>query len=355
MRLIYFLREHRPRLRTVLICGCLGLIGLTGGSLILTGIYMGAIPADPSRIIEKIFDRFLVVVILVPLIGVLVSILVASKVTAPVHAIIEKTERSRAGRKGMFKTFLRTPITVEHKRLYQSVSAMVNELEKREEYAQYFASHVVHELSNPLSAIQGALEIMKEDQSTMSPDERLRFLQIIENNLSSLTQLVDELHAQTKKDRLLTKSSSEIDLREIANTIAGYFSDRNVDIQIETKSKKIKLTLSSVALESIIRSLIDNSIKHCGGDVSITVRLETLGSTESNLQIDVSDDGPGIPEVLKDRIFEDFFTTDKGRSTGGMGLANVKNLLEGNDGSIKLVDLEKGSKFRLTIPILETS
>ena len=355
MRLIDFLREHRPRLRTVLICGCLGLIGLTGGSLILTGIYMGAIPADPSRIIEKIFDRFLVVVILVPLIGVLVSILVASKVTAPVHAIIEKTERSRAGRKGMFKTFLRTPITVEHKRLYQSVSAMVNELEKREEYAQYFASHVVHELSNPLSAIQGALEIMKEDQSTMSPDERLRFLQIIENNLSSLTRLVDELHAQTKKDRLLTKSSSEIDLQEIANTIAGYFSDRSVDIQIEAKSKKIKLTLSSVALESIIRSLIDNSIKHCGEDVSITVRLETLGSPESNLQIDVSDDGPGIPDSLKDRIFEDFFTTDKGRSTGGMGLANVKNLLEGNDGSIKLVDLEKGSKFRLTIPILEAS
>ena len=121
------------------------------------------------------------------------------------------------------------------------------------------------------------------------------------------------------------------------------------------KSKKIKLTLSSVALESIIRSLIDNSIKHCGEGVSITVRLETLGSPESNLQIDVSDDGPGIPDSLKDRIFEDFFTTDKGRSTGGMGLANVKNLLEGNDGSIELVDLEKGSKFRLTIPILETS
>jgi signal transduction histidine kinase len=333
----------------------LGLIGLTGGSLILTGIYLGAIPADPSRIIEKIFDRFLVVVILVPLIGILVSILVASKVTAPVHAIIEKTERSRAGRKGMFKTFLRTPITVEHKQLYQSVSAMVNELEKREEYAQYFASHVVHELSNPLSAIQGALEIMKEDQSTMSPDERLRFLQIIENNLSSLTQLVDELHAQTKKDRLLAKSSSEIDLQEIADTITGYFSERNVDIQIEMKSKKIKLTLSSVALESIIRSLIDNSIKHCEQDVSIAVRLETLGSPESKLQIDVSDDGPGIPDSLKDRIFDDFFTTDKDRSTGGMGLANVKKLLEGNDGSIELLDSEKGSKFRLSIPILEGS
>ena len=355
MRLIDFLREHRPRLRTVLICGCLGLIGLTGGSLILTGIYMGAIPADPSRIIEKIFDRFLVVVILIPIIGILVSILVASKVTAPVHAIIEKTERSRAGRKGVFKTFLRTPITVEHKRLYESVSAMVNELEKREEYAQYFASHVVHELSNPLSAIQGALEIMKEDQSTMSPDERLRFLQIIENNLLSLTGLVDELHAQTKADRLLNKSAIDVDLQEIAETITGYFSGRNVDIQIDASPKSIKLTLSSVALESIIRSLIGNSIKHCGQDVSITVRLETLGSPEPKLQIDVSDDGPGIPDSLKNRIFEDFFTTDKGRSTGGMGLANVKKLLEGNDGSIELLSSTTGCTFRLLIPILETS
>ena len=355
MRLIDFLREHRPTLRSVLIGGCLGLIGLTGGSLILTGIYMGAIPADPSLIIEKIFDRFLAVVILIPIIGILVSILVASKVTAPVHAIIEKTERSRAGRKGVFKTFLRTPITVEHKRLYESVSAMVNELEKREEYAQYFASHVVHELSNPLSAIQGALEIMKEDQPTMSPDERLRFLQIIENNLLSLTGLVDELHAQTKADRLLNKSAIEIDLQQISDAITGYFSGRNVDIQIDASPKSIKLTLSSVALESIIRSLIGNSIKHCGQDVSITVRLETLGSLESKLQIDVSDDGPGIRDSLKDRIFEDFFTTDKGRSTGGMGLANVKKLLEGNDGSIELLDSEKGSTFRLSIPILRTS
>ena len=354
MRLIDFLREHRPTLRTVMICGCLGLIGLTMGSIVLFGAYIGAIPRSLDIVFELSL-KFLLVGILVPIVGVLISVFIASKITAPVHAIIEKTERSRAGRKGVFKTFLRTPITVEHKRLYQSVSAMVNELEKREEYAQYFASHVVHELSNPLSAIQGALEIMKEDQSTMSPDERLRFLQIIENNLSSLTRLVDELHTQTKKDRLLTKSTSKIDLQEIADTITGYFSDRNVDIQIEAKSKSIKLTLSSVALESIMRSLIDNSIKHCGQDVSITVRLETLGSPESKLQIDVSDDGPGIPDSLKNRIFEDFFTTDKGRSTGGMGLANVKNLLEGNDGSIELVDLEKGSKFRLSIPILEAS
>ena len=316
---------------------------------------MGAIPADPSRIIEKIFDRFLVVVILVPLIGVLVSILVASKVTAPVHAIIEKTERSRAGRKGMFKTFLRTPITVEHKRLYQSVSAMVNELEKREEYAQYFASHVVHELSNPLSAIQGALEIMKEDQSTMSPDERLRFLQIIENNLSSLTQLVDELHAQTKKDRLLAKSSSEIDLPEIADTITGYFSDRNVDIQIEMKSKKIKLTLSSVALESIIRSLIDNSIKHCGDDVSITVRLETIGSTESNLQIDVSDDGPGIPREEYRNVFKPFYRIDKSRSLNksgvGLGLSISEDIINSHGGSINLSESKyKGLQVKVSLP-----
>ena len=354
MRLIDFLREHRPTLRTVLICGCLGLIGLTGGSLVLIGVYIGAIPADLSTIFDAI-NRSLPIAILIPIFGILISILVASKVTAPVHAIIEKTERSRAGKKGVFKTFLQTPITVEHKQLYQSVSAMVNELEKREEYAQYFASHVVHELSNPLSAIQGALEIMKEDQSTMSADERLRFLQIIENNLSSLTQLVDELHAQTKEDRLLSKSTFEINLQQIADAITGYFSSNNVDIQIDAKSKDITLTLSSVALESIIRSLIDNTIKHCGQDVFVTIRLTTVRSPEPKLQIDASDDGPGIPDSLKNRIFEDFFTTDKGRSTGGMGLANVKKLLEGNDGSIELLDSEKGSTFRLSIPILRTS
>ena len=354
MRLIDFLQDHRPTLRTVLICGCLGLIVLTGGALVLIGIYIGAIPMD-LNIISDVIHRSLPIAILIPIVGILISILVASKITAPVHAIIEKTQRSRAGSKGVFKTFLRTPVTVEHDRLYQNVSAMVNELEKREEYAQHFASHVVHELSNPLSAIQGAVEIMKEDQSTMSGNEQLRFLQIIENNLSSLTRLVDELHAQTKEDRILSKTTFEIDLQPIADTITGYFPDSNVDIQIGPTVKSVKLALSSVALESIIRSLIDNSIKHCGRDVSVKVRLETLGSPESVLQINVSDDGPGILDSLKDRIFEDFFTTDKGRNIGGMGLANVKKLLKGNNGSIELLDSKQGSTFQLSIPVLKVS
>jgi len=353
VRLINFLKDHRPRLRTVMIVGCLGLIGLTVSAIILFGLYLGAIP----RNFDVVFDlsrRFMVAGALVSIVGVLISILIASKITAPVHAIIERTERSRAGRKGVFNTLLRTPITVEHKQLMQSVSAMVKELERREEYAKYFASHVVHELSNPLSAIKGALEILKDDQFTMSPDERQQFIDIIENNLSTLTGLVDELHSQTRDDRLLGANTFEIDLQEIRSTVSGYFPNNQIDIQVDAESDRIKSTLSSIALESIIRSLIGNSIKHCGQEVSVAVTLRAIMSPEKQLQIDVADDGSGIPDSIKKQIFEEFFTTDLDRTSGGMGLANVKKLLEASSGSIALIESSKGSTFRLSIPILET-
>ena len=353
MRLINFLKDHRPRLRTVMIAGCLGLIGLTVSAITLFGLYLGAIPRNLDIVLD-LSRRFIVAGALVSIVGVLISILIASKITAPVHAIIERTERSRAGRKGVFNTLLRTPITVEHKQLMQSVSAMVNELERREEYAKYFASHVVHELSNPLSAIKGALEILKDDQSTMSPDERRQFIDIIENNLSTLTGLVNELHSQTRDDRLLGANTFEIDLQEIRSTVSGYFPNNQIDIQVDAESDRIKSTLSSIALESIIRSLIGNSIKHCGQEVSVAVTLRAIMSPEKQLQIDVADDGPGIPDSIKKQIFEEFFTTDLDRTSGGMGLANVKKLLEASSGSIALIESSRGSTFRLSIPILET-
>ena len=103
-----FIRENRPSLRVVLLVGCLGLFGLTGISLIISGVVTGEIyytDYDFSAIWERFQKRFLWVGIIIPLVGIVVSILIAAKITEPVHEIIERAERFRRGDRSAFRKF----------------------------------------------------------------------------------------------------------------------------------------------------------------------------------------------------------------------------------------------------------
>ena len=80
MRLVNFIQAHRPPLRVVLLVSCFGLFGLTGISLIISGVVTGSIPYNFAAIWERFEERFLWVGIIIPLIGVVASLVIAAKV-----------------------------------------------------------------------------------------------------------------------------------------------------------------------------------------------------------------------------------------------------------------------------------
>lgn len=103
-------------------------------------------------------------------------------------------------------------------------------------------------------------------------------------------------------------------------------------------------------VEQAIYNLVDNAIRHGGG----SVRISSF-SDGSRACVVVSDDGPGVPESQRERIFERFYRIDPSRSrqTGGtgLGLAIVKHVAESMGGTISVGDSETGgAKFTLTLP-----
>ena len=107
-----------------------------------------------------------------------------------------------------------------------------------------------------------------------------------------------------------------------------------------------------MVLRQALINLIDNAIKYTQAGGRIVVRIAELGK---NKVIDVADNGPGIPDELKSRIFDRFFRVDRSRSRdnggNGLGLAIAKSAVEVQGGTLSLEpSTEAGSVFRITLP-----
>ena len=123
-----------------------------------------------------------------------------------------------------------------------------------------------------------------------------------------------------------------------------------VDV-FEDSDQAIDLNLSSVALESIIKSLIENAYKHGGEDVAVGLKVTRTESDPERLTIRISDTGPGVDEKYRDSIFEPLFSTKPTRAISGLGLANVRKLLELAGGTVELIDSPSGATFEISLPM----
>jgi len=325
--------------------------------IILDDRVLGVVVASrtPLTMFEVVYPTvgtFTGIGVAIIIVSILLSILLAAKLSQPVYSIIERANRYHRGQRGAFKMMLRRPLAKEHKELLDSVSAMANELEKREEFAQHLASHTVHELSNPLTSIRGAVEILQKDGASLSDEERRQFLALIKTNTDNLDRLVQELHTRTSTDRVVVRDRFEVGLRALAQQLLGIYPHLQLKSALEDIADSVRIGLSPVAVESIIKSLIDNAYKHGGENVQVGLEFEQSLKVQGEIRILVSDTGVGIPEENRDIIFKPLFSTNPARAVSGLGLTNVRKLLELTGGNIQLQGSDTGTTFEISIPIL---
>jgi len=303
------------------------------------------------QVARRYLDIFLLVAVLVVGLSVFLSIFMARRLSNTVYAIVDRAKSYKQGKRGEFKAPLQRPFSREHHQLLVSVTEMANELEKREEHAQYLASHTVHELSNPLTSIQGAIEILNEDFDTLSDAERADFISLIKSKTNELSELIDELHERTRADRITHAERFEVNTHDLIEHIQRDFPNLAIVDVFEDSDQAIDLNLSSVALESIIKSLIENAYKHGGEDVAVGLKVTRTESDPERLTIRISDTGPGVDEKYRDSIFEPLFSTKPTRAISGLGLANVRKLLELAGGTVELIDSPSGATFEISLPM----
>lgn len=197
-----------------------------------------------------------------------------------------------------------------------------------------------HDLRNDLSVIIGNHEILK--MMLTSPDEMLK--EVLSSSEAVFERMMSLLKAFGRSAESIERHVATL-LRDVASQAERAHSNICIDFKIDKEAKDLRIAGSRL-LPMVFENLFRNSAVHAGENPHIDVMLSREGN---NAQIVITDDGPGISEEIRDRLFE------KGVSTrgGGLGLYLSKQVIEATDGSIELMDSreDSGASFRILVPI----
>jgi two-component system phosphate regulon sensor histidine kinase PhoR len=229
-------------------------------------------------------------------------------------------------------------------------------LRQLENTRQEFVANVSHELRTPLSLIKGFVETLIEGAKN-DPELSTRFLHTIEKHADRLTYLIEDLLTISKLESgQIVMNLHEVELRgEVAHVIEDLLSratGKMVRLQ-NALPPGLKSKADADRLQQVLFNLIENAIKY--GRLEGTVTIGGKPVENDKVEMWVQDDGPGIPEEARERVFERFYRVDRARSreTGGtgLGLSIVKHIVQAHGGEVWVnSELGKGTTFFFTLP-----
>jgi PAS domain S-box-containing protein len=186
-----------------------------------------------------------------------------------------------------------------------------------------FVATASHELRTPLSAVYGAARTLRRTDIEMTPEQRDRFLEIIESETQRLTTIVSQIliAGQIEEGRVDLKTTAT-DLRPLVDSVLASIRLRapeHIELHVEQEGGAPVALADEDKLRQVLVNLLDNAIKYSpeGGDVNVE-----LSNRLGRVLVTVRDDGLGIPLAEQERIFEKFYRLDPAltRGVGGSGL-----------------------------------
>jgi PAS domain S-box-containing protein len=259
------------------------------------------------------------------------------------------------------------PMVIQGKELWVSVSGVdfgegtvyalrdVTDEQALEKTRSDFVATASHELRTPLAAVYGAVRTLRREDIDLSDKDRATFLEIIEDESVRLTQIVDQILLAGQLDAdvidFQLESCDPVQLASGVLESASLHLPEGVSLRVEQEGAR-PILCDVNKLRQVLVNLVDNAIKYSpeGGEVEIR-----LGSANGECQIEVADQGLGIPSSERERIFEKFYRLDPQQTGGvggsGLGLYICRELVERMNGRLE-VDSEpgKGSRFTVALP-----
>ncbi|TYK43612.1 sensor histidine kinase [Actinomadura decatromicini] len=220
-----------------------------------------------------------------------------------------------------------------------------------EERLRRFAADASHELRTPVAAIRGHAELALRTAEPVPP-EVTRALGRIEAESVRMADLVDDLLLLARLDAGRPLDTRPVDLTRIvldATADARATGPRH-RWELVLPAQPVTVTGDARSLHQLIANLLANARTHTPPGTHVTVKLTTTGDT---VVLDVQDNGPGVPEQLREEIFHRFVRADQGRSrtsgSTGLGLAIVQAVATAHHGHAELADAEH-TVFRVVLP-----
>lgn len=304
---------------------------------------------------RRTLNTLALIILLIMPISVLLSLLVgyfiAGRVLAPIRTITAKAREI-----GAENLAARLPVSQESNE-FSNLATVFNQtferLEDSFERLRRFTSDASHELRTPLTAIRSIGETALQ-QPSIAPDCRETIASMLEET-DRLVQTVESLLLLSRTDTsAILKEPVEVGdlLADVIEFLSVLAEDRQQQIRFEREAG-LTIPADPCMLRRAFLNLVDNAIKYSPELSSITIRL--YRSPDQDTVIEVIDQGPGIPDPEKERIFDRFYRLDNGRSRDkggtGLGLAITQAALEAHGGTITLLDAPTGGcLFRIVFP-----
>lgn len=228
------------------------------------------------------------------------------------------------------------------------LSDMVTRLKSLVETERRFAAHAAHELRSPLTALRGEIELaLRRPRSPTEYETTLREALEDTNRLINLSEdllIVARTAGSSKEPQEDECSVSEI----IREAIQSSHATPN-QVQVDVRDERVFGTRTD--LTRMLRNLVDNAVGHGKTDVRIRARAAYFDD-RAWLRIEVEDDGPGVPEQDRPRIFEHFHRGAEARenSGAGLGLGIAREIARRHGGDIELESKAKPTRFVVKIP-----
>lgn len=259
----------------------------------------------------------------------------------------------------------------EIKRLYDELqiafekASETEALKRSEKLKSALLDAVTHDLRTPLTSIKASVTTLLDSEGghrtiELDAESRLDFLEVINEETDRLNQFIEGMVELAKiESRELDLKTSWISLDEIIKNALrrakNILQNRKVLQNIENDLPLIRV--DEKALAEVIYTLVDNAAKYSPEDSQIEISAKKIEN--EMIEIVVGDEGRGIPEEWREKIFDKFFRVEnkinslpKSKGTG-LGLAIAKGIVEAHGGKIRVVENENGTgaKFMFTVPI----
>ncbi|MFK0572069.1 CHASE domain-containing protein [Endozoicomonas sp.] len=240
-------------------------------------------------------------------------------------------------------------VTINDELLYIGIMQDITQKKRSEEMKDSFISTVNHELRTPLTSILGGVELLSKLYGAQLPEKAQELLAIVEGNTRRITTIVNDiLDIQKIEAGEIEFNLEPVDLSSLVNMAITenliYAKKYNVRPVVSELVENITVLADPTRLIQVLTNLLSNAVKFSpkGGEVMISSMFDEQRQV---IRVEVADQGPGIPEKFKEKLFQRFSQADnimtRKASGTGLGLSISKAIIEKLGGTIG-VDSEEG-------------
>jgi signal transduction histidine kinase len=240
--------------------------------------------------------------------------------------------------------------------LAQQIASQWDQLADSDRQRREFTANISHDLRTPLTSLLGYLETLSLKADSLTPEETKHYLTIALRQGQKVRHLSQQLFELARLEHGSIKPQRErFAPGELISDVAQKFDlmvqTRQLRLHFEVPQHLPMVNADVSMIERVVTNLLDNAIRHTPAGGEIWLRVWQEGE---QLQMEVSDSGPGIDETLREQLFQRpsaLSQREAREQRGGLGLLIVRRMLELHGGGIRLLEAKQGACFRFYVPL----